>query len=216
MTKADDSTRGIDCSLLYKEGECKLHEERIRKQEWQRYVGRKGGRRDFQIDLAIAIIDYGIQQDWKNKEETAKPSWMRQTKVKPCECKKCFFCRNNETTGIFHDKSSIIMTSPQSGKKRKKNIKYTSERVPLPSFSVYGSYCRQCYDNQSKTLTPSQKRRKCKMLHAKNRFASNVGVKDTIISTIIHNLVFICRHILLSTLAFRKNSNDKLRFKYDS
>jgi len=54
------------------------------------------------------------------------------------------------------------------------------------------------------------------VLHAKNRFASNVGVKDTITSTIIQNLLFICRYILLSTLAFRKNSNDKLRFKYDS
>ena len=52
------------------------------------------------------------------------------------------------------------------------------------------------------------------VLHAKNRFASNVGVKDKITSTIIHNFVFICRY--LSTLAFRKNSNDKLRFKYDS
>jgi len=121
--------------------------------------GRKGGRTDFQIDLAIAIIDYGIQQDWNNKE-AAKPTWMRQSKVKPSESKKRFFCRNNETTGIFHDKSSIIMTSPQSGKKKKKNIKCTNVRVLLPS--IYTSYCRQYYGILPETLSSSQKRRNCK------------------------------------------------------
>ena len=69
---------------------CKLQKEGIRKQEWQRYMRGKGGRRDFQKDLAIATIDYSIQQDWKNKEKFVKPSWMRQTKVKPCECKAMF------------------------------------------------------------------------------------------------------------------------------
>ena len=145
----------FSCFILISE----LHKEGIRKKEWQRYVGRKGGRRDFQIDLAIAVIDYGIQQDWKNKE-AAKPSWMRQTQVKPCEFKKCFFCRNNETTGIYHDKSSIIMTSPQSGKKKKKNIKCTNVRVLLPS--IYTSYCRQYYGILPETLSSSQKRRNCK------------------------------------------------------
>jgi len=35
---------------------CELQKEGIRKQEWQRYMKGKDGRRDFQIDLAIAIM----------------------------------------------------------------------------------------------------------------------------------------------------------------
>ena len=96
---------------------CELQKHGIRKSEWQRYVKGMSGWRDFQIDLAVAIIDCGIRQDWKNRDQTAKPKKMRQTRVKPCECKRCFFCKNRETTGIYHDRLPVILTSPGSGKK---------------------------------------------------------------------------------------------------
>ena len=97
------------------------------------------GWRDFQIDLAVAIIDCGIRQDWKNRDQTAKPKKMRQTRVKPCECKRCFFCKNRETTGIYHDRLTVILTSPGSGKKWKIRIKCTCERISLPFLSTGGT-----------------------------------------------------------------------------
>ena len=51
-----------------------------------------GGRRKFQIDLGISIINRGIEEDWASPYRADdKPVWMNKSVV-PCACKQCFFC----------------------------------------------------------------------------------------------------------------------------
>ena len=84
--------------------------------EWVNYSDKNNGRECFQIDLALALISYGIEYDWPHRSEP-RPRWMRQTELKPCECKQCFFCKTGQTNGIFHDRAQVLYTSPDSGKK---------------------------------------------------------------------------------------------------
>lgn len=63
------------------------------------YSNKNGGRREFQIDLAIEIINFAIENEWKNiNENNTKPRWMR--KGRPtylfCDCKRCFFSTKME------------------------------------------------------------------------------------------------------------------------
>jgi hypothetical protein len=62
------------------------------KPAWNKYRSQLTGRYDFQVDLAIALIDYCIRLVWKAPyDEADKPKWMRQKKVIPCRCGVCFF-----------------------------------------------------------------------------------------------------------------------------
>ena len=53
------------------------------------------GRRKFQIDLAIDIINYGLALDWDGGDE--RPSYVRKDAFIPCDCKKCLFCKRGVT-----------------------------------------------------------------------------------------------------------------------
>ncbi len=58
------------------------------------YSSKNGGRKIFQIDMAIQLIDFGIQQDWvKPFSADTKPPWIRQRPILPCDCKS-FFLQN--------------------------------------------------------------------------------------------------------------------------
>ena len=66
------------------------------KQEWDQSSGRcmtikNFGHHDFQIDLGIDLMKYGISLDWDGKLK-ARPSFMPKHSLIPCECNKCFFC----------------------------------------------------------------------------------------------------------------------------
>ena len=68
--------------------------------EWKKYNSTLDGRYQFQIDLALSLIDYGIRHDWKEPfDESKKPAWMRKDVYLPCDCKQCFFCTAGKTTG---------------------------------------------------------------------------------------------------------------------
>jgi len=54
---------------------CALSQDNRGPVEGKRYMDRNGGRRAFQIDLAILLIRYGIEYDWDG--ETKKPNWIR-------------------------------------------------------------------------------------------------------------------------------------------
>ena len=93
------------------------------------------------------------------EDDSKKPSWIRPNPV-PCDCEECFFCINGLTKGIFHNRLSVVFSSP-GGTRKKRKIQCTSRRVQLDVSS--GQYCRQCYRNQSGTsLTNAQKRKNCK------------------------------------------------------
>lgn len=110
-------------------------------QEWKQYVSKNGGRRKFQIALGMALMNRGIELDWPDVTDKSKrPPWIRPNPV-PCNCEECFFCKNGLTSGIFHDRASVIMSSP-GGSRKKRKIQCTSRRVQLNT--TYGDYCRQC------------------------------------------------------------------------
>ena len=62
------------------------------KEVWSNYKSKNDGRRIFQIDLAPAVIKYGITLDWKelfNDED--RPGWMRTKPFVPCACRHVSF-----------------------------------------------------------------------------------------------------------------------------
>ena len=50
---------------------CALSEDNRGPEQWKRYTNRNGGRRAFQIDLAILLINYGIEYDWDGETKKA-------------------------------------------------------------------------------------------------------------------------------------------------
>ena len=73
------------------------------KPEWKCYTGKEDGWYNFQIDLAIQLIDYGIRMDWRNPDDPKdKPAWVHQVALLPCDCQHCFFCTTGKMTGISH------------------------------------------------------------------------------------------------------------------
>jgi len=133
---------------------------------WKKYCSKNGGRRRFQIDLAIELINHAIENEWENFEDDAKrPTWMRKGVLVPCDCNKCFFCKTGKTNGIYH--KVLVTESKKTGKcfgrkKRKKNIQCTKDRQLLSNYTS-GQYCRQCYrDQKSIVLTTNEMRRNCR------------------------------------------------------
>ena len=41
----------------------------IGKPGWKRYRDKHGGRQDFQVDLAMALINYAIMKEWDGQSE---------------------------------------------------------------------------------------------------------------------------------------------------
>ncbi len=109
--------------------------------EWKVYL-KKNGRKRFQIDLARECMNYAIRHAWPDLNGT-KPNWMRQAELIPCECKKCFFCLNNLTSGIAHKrKRGAVTTFIHRDNKRTKTVGCTDKRVNLQADN---DYCKQCY-----------------------------------------------------------------------
>ena len=71
--------------------------------DWMQYTGKNGGRKAFQHDLGVLLMEFGIRYDWGDiNDESKKPSWMRQKPLRPCDCEFCFFCKEGMTNGIYH------------------------------------------------------------------------------------------------------------------
>lgn len=132
--------------------------------EWWSLYKKKDGRYDFQIDLGIDLMNYGISKAWPDLNQP-RPNWMRQTPFVPCECKKCFFCLKGLTTGIAHrENRSIRTTIVHHDGSRTVTTGCTEVRVDL---ELGSSYCRQCYRNAPKynedgvKMTAVMKRKVC-------------------------------------------------------
>ena len=88
--------------------------------DWKKYTSKENGRKRFQVDLEIGLMEFGIRYDWGDvNDPDKKPKWMRQMKSYPCDCKMCFFCKEGFTDGIYH-KPQQQGTSKASHRKRKK------------------------------------------------------------------------------------------------
>ena len=73
---------------------CSLANANVGNKCWKQYCTRNGGRRRFQIDLAIQLINYAIEKEWTNfEDDTNRPKWIRQGELIRCDCDKCFFAK---------------------------------------------------------------------------------------------------------------------------
>ena len=136
-----------------------LVKDNIGDPKWKRYA-KNGGRREFQIDLAIDLINYGLALDWDGGKE--RPSYMRQSvPFVPCDCKKCLFCKHGHTgkiAGVDRKTKKAVFHYQCGGRMVTEGC--TDKRVNLMGKS--GGYCRMCYRNGDPSLTSAQKRKLCK------------------------------------------------------
>ncbi len=94
---------------------------------------------DFQIDLGISLLDYGICLDWDGVLGK-RSSYMQTGAFKPGECKKCFFCLNDYTHGITYcQQKQPKVTVEYACGTRVKRTKRTHDPVSLGIRS--GDYC---------------------------------------------------------------------------
>ena len=134
--------------------------------DWKKYLNKNEGRRDFQIDLAIEIMNYGLSLDWDGGDD--RPSYMRKDIFVPCNCKKCFFCQCGAT--------GVVSGVPREGVKRKAVFHFqcgarkvskrcTEERVRLTNKDgapMAGTYCRMCVRNDKRDVTHRVKQKDAK------------------------------------------------------
>ena len=127
---------------------CHIAEAGLRP-DWMEYTCKNGGRKAFQLDLGVLLMEFGIRYDWGDvKDETKKPTWMRQKPLCPCECKFCFFCKEGMTNGIYHAKGAKRCRTTA---KRKNNSSRSNKRKSdigcsglRESFDT-SQYCGMCY-----------------------------------------------------------------------
>jgi hypothetical protein len=129
--------------------------------DWKKYCSKHEGRKRFQIELSLALMEKGIRLDWGDELlPENRPKWMRGTELKPCDCNECFFCKAGLTNGIHHDKRHMVVQG-ENGRKRKVPVQCTKKRVSLPQFKE-DQYCGQCYRNQPQHLDSGAKKKLCK------------------------------------------------------
>ena len=134
---------------------CWLVSNGVGYKEWRRYLKSRDGRREFQIDLAISLINYAIALDWDGGDD--RPSYMRKDAFEPCNCKKCIFCTNGHTgviRGVDMKKRKSVFHYQCGGRLVSEGC--TTERVNL---NTGNQYCRMCYRLQD-TAVPSEQRKK--------------------------------------------------------
>jgi hypothetical protein len=137
---------------------CFLIKSDIGQKQWKQYLDHHSGRHDFQIDLALSVMNYGIGLQWDG-ESDERPNFMRQNHFVPCNCNKCFFCLSGITTGIAHPptKKAKITVDYKCGTPVTTN-KCTDVQVSLGMQS--GIYCHMCYRKQLTTELSAKERKK--------------------------------------------------------
>lgn len=87
---------------------------------WTVFTGIDGGRKKFQIQLGLDIMNFAISKVWDGK--SMRPGWMRQGLFVPFNCKCCYFYFNGHTTDI-------------TNKQGKQKVKVVSARTGLVSWT---------------------------------------------------------------------------------
>ena len=121
---------------------------------WEKYKNKNTGCLDFQIDLGIDLLNYGIDLDW---DGVKRPYYMRAEGFVLCNCKKCFFCINDHTSGIKHGKKRPTIVY-RCGK-RARTSKCSAVRVNIGKSS---KYCKICFRKQGDEGTVGQRKKKCR------------------------------------------------------
>ena len=133
---------------------CYLIVRHTNKKSWSKYKSKNDGRRKFQVDLALAVMEYGITLDWKEPfNDENRSGWMQKKTFVPCACKK-IFCKTGKTNGIEQ--------KPKSRKeaKRKQDEKVcTLERVDIGKGP---NYCKPCYRVRMGDTDTAKESKKCR------------------------------------------------------
>ena len=135
---------------------------------YDKFVKKEDGRKRFQIDLGLALMEYGVKEDWKDiTDKESQPKWMRRMNLKPCACGCCFHCKNGFTQGIYHKHKGRGKNKTQTGFKtpqaKRMKATCTDERVRISGGCRYCAVCYRTYDNYgSSTVTSAQKKRDCR------------------------------------------------------
>ena len=69
---------------------CLLARKYIGNPEWKKYLKHKSAHHDFQIDLGIALLNYGIGLEWGGNDESKRPDYMTIEAFFPCAFNYCF------------------------------------------------------------------------------------------------------------------------------
>jgi hypothetical protein len=109
--------------------------------EWKKYTSKHNGRHDFQIHLAISLMNRAISLDWDGRSD--RPNYMRQRDFEPCDCKRCYFCKNGHTGRICNKMKQDYVMQYKCGKRLRKRG-CSDVRVKVLNNS---DYCRMCYRN---------------------------------------------------------------------
>jgi hypothetical protein len=118
---------------------CECAKAGVGPSDWKRYLSKHNGRHDFQIHLAIELMNRAISLDWKDK-----PDWMRKSSYVPCDCKLCYFCKNGHTGGICSPRKKECMVQYKCGK-RVRQSGCSEIRMKILNYS---DYCHMCYAKQ--------------------------------------------------------------------
>ncbi len=163
---------------------CFLIKSDIGQKQWKRYLDHHSGRHNFQIDLALFVMNYetvfsgmAIQM----KDQTLCDKTISSNEI----ATNVFFCLNGITTGIAHPltKKAKVTVEYECGTCVTTN-KCTDVRVSLGMVS--GSYCRMCYRKELTTELSATERRKTSRTSAmgcpsaRSLFAKSAGKRGTI------------------------------------
>ncbi len=135
---------------------CVLAKSNIGPKRWCRFLTKNGGRRKFQIELGLDLLNYAIRQDWEDHTEK-KPLWMRRAPLIPCDCKLCYFCLEKMTNGIHHKPKTQVVIHHSDGIKTQTSS-CTAERIKIRNRN---SRCSMCYRKQDTSLTSKEKKENC-------------------------------------------------------
>ncbi len=80
---------------------CILSKAGMGPKQWKQYENKNFGHHNFQIDLAIDLMNCSICCEWEGVSKE-RPSFMQKGPLVPCECNECFFCVKGSTNGIIH------------------------------------------------------------------------------------------------------------------
>ena len=81
---------------------CFLARKYMGNPERKKYLKRMSACHNFYIDLAIALLKYGIGLEWGVKDDSKRPDYMTREAFVPCACNFCLHCINVITSGIAH------------------------------------------------------------------------------------------------------------------
>ena len=156
---------------------------------WKKYDNKNYGSHDFQIEIAIYLINYAIKKEWDC--ESKRKGQMRQKEFIPCNCEEYCFCLNGFTTGIAHkQRKRKLVLHCNCGQTIRTN-KCVEARVDIDK---HAKYCNMCTENnwaqqsQMEGNSPCQKRRRRAITQewdahnhlVMSTYAKIFGLRDTI------------------------------------